>query len=137
MARFGKRSLDVLSELAPDLQTLFKVVIQYVDIKLICGYRNRIAQHAAFLSDNSKVDWPNSKHNVSPSLAVDWVPFPDSGKPDDYIYLAGFIMGIGQALFMEGKMFHRLRYGGDFNMNYRTTDDGWDFGHVELITKEK
>ena len=133
MPKFSARSLDVLAELHTDLQTLFRVVIQYVDIALVCGYRGREAQHKAFLAGKSKVDWPNSRHNKSPSNAVDWQLCPDSKKVEDYYFVAGIIKGIALALFAQKKMFHNIRTGSDFNSNNRVSDDGWDAGHTELV----
>jgi peptidoglycan L-alanyl-D-glutamate endopeptidase CwlK len=41
------------------------------DISVGCGYRNEADQNAAFDRGASKLRWPKSKHNKTPSQAVD------------------------------------------------------------------
>ena len=67
-----------------DLRRLFDDVIQRVDCAVICGHRSRSVQDRAFREGKSQVRWPNSRHNTSPSAAVDVVPWPlswDLGDP--------------------------------------------------------
>jgi hypothetical protein len=45
-------------------------------IVVICGHRGQQEQDAAFKSGASRVQFPNSKHNKQPSLAVDIAPAP-------------------------------------------------------------
>lgn len=68
---------DKLASAHPDLQRLFKEVGSKIDILIVCTYRNKKEQDAAFASGNSMVKWPNGKHNHYPSLAVDSVPLID------------------------------------------------------------
>lgn len=131
MPKFGKRSLVVLNELHSDLQLICTESIKIIGFALICGYRNKIDQTVAFTTGKSKTMWPHSKHNKLPSHAFDFIP--DKGTKDiDYVYVAGIIMGVAARLLAEGKIHSLLRYGGDFNRNQQVSDDGWDFGHIEL-----
>ncbi|MBK6881287.1 MAG: M15 family metallopeptidase [Elusimicrobia bacterium] len=76
MPKFGKRSKKELATAHPDLQRLFNAVIEKIDCAVICGHRGHADQDKAFAEGKSKLEWPNSKHNKVPALAVDVVPFP-------------------------------------------------------------
>ena len=71
---FGTASQTRLQELHPDLQLIMNETLDIMDISIAVGYRSKEAQEAAFNSGNSKVHFPNSKHNQQPSLAVDVYP---------------------------------------------------------------
>ena len=76
MPRFSLESLKKLSTCDNQLQTLFHEVIKDFDCTIICGHRNEADQNKAFADGKSKLKWPDSKHNTSPSKAVDVVPYP-------------------------------------------------------------
>ena len=76
MPQFSGRSLTKLKECHPLLQRLMTDAIQTVDFSVICGYRGKDEQELAYQSGHSKLRWPQSKHNSTPSLAVDVVPYP-------------------------------------------------------------
>lgn len=76
MATFSTKSLERLLTCHPDLQRLFREVVQHVDCSIICGYRSKEDQLLAFHTGKSQMTWPHSKHNQQPSLAVDVVPSP-------------------------------------------------------------
>ena len=75
MFRFGRKSQAVRSTLCPELQELVDFVIQVYDVSLIEGHRTQATQDRYFNTGASKVKWPNSKHNHTPSLAVDAWPY--------------------------------------------------------------
>ena len=132
MPIFGRRSLKVLSELSPDLQTVAKEAIKIVDFSLICGERGQLEQDAAFHSGKSKLKYPDSKHNKKPSDAFDFLPYPRSKKSADFIYIGGIIIGVARTLQAQGIIKSSLRYGGDWNNNDRTSDERFlDAGHIE------
>lgn len=135
MPSFSQASLDKLFDVHVDLRTLFLEVIKYVDCTIICGYRNKEAQDKAFADGNSKLRWPNGQHNKRPSMAVDVAPYPlpPWSKTVDFIYFGGYVMGIAQMLYEQGKISHKIRYGGDFSMNNRVSDEKFlDTVHFEL-----
>lgn len=74
-----------------------------------------------------------------PSLAVDAAPYDTLLKVDwkdinRFYYFAGHVMGIADILFAEGKITHKLRYGGDWNKNTQVKDENFkDLGHFEII----
>lgn len=76
MPVFGKRSLNNLAQAHPDLQRVMYDAIKYNDFTVICGYRDRAAQDAAYKAGTSKARFGQSPHNFKPSLAVDCVPYP-------------------------------------------------------------
>jgi peptidoglycan L-alanyl-D-glutamate endopeptidase CwlK len=130
MPKYSKRSLDVLSELAPDLQTIMRYAINYMDITLLCGYRGREAQEDAVATGKSMLHFPNSKHNVSPALAVDVAPYPIDWEATGRFWLtAGAILMLSDILLQEGKITHGIRWLGTSKLA--------DLPHFEIITKEK
>ena len=76
----------------------------------------------------TKVYWPNGRHNSNPSRAVDVVPYPiDWDDRERFHLFAGFVIGIAQSMGI------RLRWGGDWNMNFEVDDNNFDdFPHFEV-----
>lgn len=77
---WSKRSLDNLKECHPDLQRLAAAIDKRMDIEVIEGYRGEKEQNAAYAKGTSKLKFPKSKHNRSPSLAFDACPNPIQWK---------------------------------------------------------
>lgn len=74
------------------------------DIQVPCGYRGKAAQDAAVASGASKSPWPLSKHNRTPSDAVDVIPYPEKWSDVRkleilHAYIAGVAHGIGLDLY--------------------------------------
>ena len=108
------------------LQFLFNQVIKHQDCAIMCGFRDRVDQNAAFFEGKSKLKFPNSKHNHHPSFAVDVVPYPiDWKNKNRFIYFAGLVKGF--AIYQNID----IRWLGDANMD--SNPQGWDLGHYELI----
>ncbi len=76
MNKFGSTSQKRLAECHTDLQLLCNSVLQEMDITILCGHRDEAAQNEAFKTGKSKLQFPKSKHNLSPSQAVDVAPVP-------------------------------------------------------------
>ena len=89
MPKFGKTSRHNLNSADPQLQSLFDDIVLTYDCKVTCGYRGKEEQTKAFAERRSKVKFPNSKHNVFPSQAVDVVPFPIDWKDMERFYHFG------------------------------------------------
>lgn len=114
---------------------VLRLAVKYVDFSIVCGNRSEAQQNGAFDSGNSRVRWPNSKHNNMPSLAVDIAPYPKLFSESDptavaaeFSFVAGFIRGVAAIQGVE------LRWGGDWNGNLDTTDQTLqDWGHLELV----
>ena len=139
MPTFSKRSLDNLATCHPDLQTLFNEVIKTFDCIVTEGHRNKEAQDKAFASGNSKLRYPNGKHNKNPSWAVDAYPYEpkiavDWSDNERFHFFAGYVMGIAQKLKDEGKITHTIRWGGDWDKDTHIKDESFrDTGHFELV----
>lgn len=54
------------------------------DLTILCGHRDINAQEAAWMSGASKLHWPESAHNSTPSLAVDVAPIVDDAVSWDW-----------------------------------------------------
>ena len=102
MPQFGSTSRTRLETCHQDLQTIFNYVIKSFDCTIICGYRDKKAQNKAYDDGFSKVRFPNSKHNLSPSIAVDVIPWPIEWENTKRMkYFAGYVMGIAKVLGYE------------------------------------
>lgn len=135
MPTFSESSKKQLATCHSDLQTLMNEAIKYIDFTVLEGHRGQAAQEAAFKAGNTKLHFPNGKHNKLPSLAVDIAPFPVDWKDTErFVYFAGFIMGIAKMLLAQGKITHTVRWGGDWNNNTLVKDETFrDYGHFEVV----
>ena len=116
MPHFSKSSLKKLETCDPELQTLFNYVIKFFDCTVVCGERGREAQDQAFQNGFSTKQYPNSKHNSSPSEAVDVVPYPIEWENTDRMrYFIGFVKGIAQMLYDYGAMEKEITTGIDWD----------------------
>ena len=88
--RWSQASLSKLNTAHPLLVTLFSRVIRRSDLPndltILCGHRGKAEQDAAFKAGASKLKWPKSKHNATPSLAVDVAPLVDGAVTWDWAY---------------------------------------------------
>lgn len=76
MPKFGARSLAFLNECHPQLIKVANDAIKTYDFSIICGYRDRVNQEAAFKSGASKARFGQSPHNYRPAYAFDATPYP-------------------------------------------------------------
>lgn len=133
MSQFSSRSRKNLDSADPKLRQLFDEVIKAVDCSVLCGFRNEEDQGRAFDNGFSKVNWPNSKHNNYPSMAVDVVPFPlDWEDTRRFYFFAGYVKATADRLGIN------VRWGGDFNRDGNLHNDPFvDLPHWELIDDSK
>ena len=116
MPYFSKSSKNKLETCDPELQTLFNYVIKYFDCTIVCGIRGREEQEHAFQNGFSTVQYPNSKHNSSPSEAVDVVPYPIEWENIDRMrYFIGFVKGVARMLYDYGAMEKEITTGIDWD----------------------
>ena len=129
-SRASRARLDTCHGL---LVLLFDRVIKRADLphdlSVICGHRNKADQDAAVAAGRSKVRWPRGKHNRTPSLAVDVVPFVNGEqehrdaevfKRHAPVVKAEWAAMQGAGLIPDGV---KLVWGGDW---------GWDSPHWQL-----
>ncbi len=129
MPSYGARSRANLAEAHPALQAVFNAVIPHFDHAVIEGHRGQAEQDAAFHSGKSKLRFPQSKHNRTPSLAIDACPWPVDWNDHRRFYLfAGFVLATAAALGV------RLRWGGDWDGDLAWKDQSFhDLPHFELV----
>lgn len=128
MPSFGKRSKKNLSEAHPLLQELFNAVVKKYDCAVIEGYRGEEEQNKYYHAGQSKLKYPQSKHNKQPSLAVDVVPYPIDWKDYKRFYhFAGYVKGVADTLGID------IRYGTDWDGDNDFKDQTFhDLPHFEL-----
>ena len=142
MPNFSKRSLTLLEQCHPDLQRVMKEVIKYFDFTVLDS-TIRTEEEQKKLVKEGKSKTLNSKHlkRLVPeygkeySFAVDIAPYPINWDDrESFCYLAGFVLGVANYLFDQGEIGHKIKFGGDWNRNNRTSDEKFsDLPHFEII----
>lgn len=129
MYKFGKRSKECLSTCHEDLQKLFNEVIKYYDCSVICGHRNKEDQDRAYHEGHSGVQWPDSRHNRLPSMAVDVIPWPVDWKDEKRFYMfVGIVRGIAAIMGIK------ILVGADWDGDMEVKDQNFhDLPHFELV----
>ena len=129
MPKFGTRSRTNLESCHEDLQKLFNEVIKHYDCTVICGHRGQAEQDQAYHDGRSKLRFPESKHNKTPSLAADVVPYPIDWNDIERFYMfVGIVRGI--AAMMEIP----IRCGADWDGDMEVKDQNFhDLPHFELL----
>lgn len=129
MYQLSARSKQNVGQLDDKLQLIVNEAIQIIDFAVTCGHRNKHDQTEAFKKGLSKLQFPNSKHNSLPSMAMDVAPYPiDYNDTKRFYYLAGILMGIA------AKHKIKLRWGGDWDMDNNFKNNTFqDLPHFELV----
>jgi len=129
-AAFGKRSLERLETCHEDLQEIAHELIKYMDVTVLCGHRGEREQNSAFNSGHSRLMFPRSKHNKTPSRAVDLAPYQGNVPGGvDWKDIGRFkkMVELVEMIAKEKKI--KIRLGRDFSFK--------DWPHVELHDKHK
>lgn len=126
---FSEASFAKLKTCHPDLIRLFERVLQVHDCTIVCGHRNQQDQDEAVRTGKSKTPWPTSKHNTTPSRAVDVVPCPvDWNDMKRFYYFAGVVKGVAASMGI------RIRSGLDWDGDNDFKDQTFtDAPHFELL----
>jgi len=133
MRSWGNKSHKVYHTLDPRLQAWCNRMLHEVtDISLLYGYRDRELQQTMFEAGNSKLRYPDSKHNHKPSLAVDLQPYPRPLHDNKLWGALGYLAGRGEKIAAELGI--TLRWGGDWDRDGDLTDQDFDdLFHWELV----
>lgn len=133
MPKLGKRSKTNLSQAHPLLQELFEEVIKHYDCSIIQGHRDQETQDKYYHAGQSKLKYPQSKHNKQPSLAVDAVPYPIDWKDyKRFYYFGGLVIGIAKTMGID------IRWGGDWDSDNEFKDQTFhDTPHFELRSTDR
>lgn len=75
VASLGVTSLYRLDTCHIDLQRIAYELIKEFDFTVCCGHRNQADQEKAFSEGKSRAHFPDSKHNLTPSRAMDILPY--------------------------------------------------------------
>ncbi|MBI9092285.1 MAG: hypothetical protein JEZ12_23980 [Desulfobacterium sp.] len=132
MPLFSDASNRKLDTCHPDLQRLFRAVVQDDDCTILEGHRGRAKQNRMVREGKSKVEWPDGKHNPMPSEAADVAPyikgFGPSMDPRQCSYFAAKVKAKAEERGIP------IRWGGDWDGDGDLTDQTFnDLLHYELI----
>lgn len=144
MPRFSTTSLERLYTCDHRLQLVFLEVIKYFDCTILEGHRGKERQDLLYYQGKTKVKFPNSKHNLKPSKAVDVIPYPirwPNPKPQTdsdwkkreqdiirFYAFGGFVLGVASQMGIK------LRWGGDWDGDWDFKDQNFDdLVHFELV----
>ncbi len=133
MRKWSNKSLRIRETLDPRLQGMVDELLLYMDVSLVSGHRGQPEQDALYYAtpQRSKVQYPDSKHNTYPSLAVDMQPYPYPTTAVELWAALGYMAGL--CWLIAQKHGFRIRWGGDWNRNGSVTDNGFDdLFHVEI-----
>lgn len=121
MYKYSVKSLDKLQTCHIDLQRLFLEAIQHRDITILDGHRDAKAQNKAYAEGKSNAQFPESKHNSLPSMAVDAAFCPINwDDKNEWMEFGGFIQGLAAGMGIS------IKWGGNFRWKF-------DGPHFELI----
>jgi len=124
MPRFSIKSNSILATCERDIQTVMHEVIKIVDITAFSGHRTPEEQAKLYAQGRTTkgniITYRDgtdkkSKHNYSPSKAVDIIPYPSGWKDKErFHYVAGVVMTVADRLFKEGKIEKQIEWGGNW-----------------------
>jgi len=128
MNKWSNTSKERLEQCDERLQALAEAVLQIHDCSVLTGHRSENAQNQAYVEGYSTIQWPYSKHNKLPSLAIDLAPFPINWKNTKrFYYFAGIVMGVAKQMNLP------IRWGGDWDMDNDLDDSNFlDLVHFEI-----
>lgn len=154
MPSFSNKSKERLEQCHTHLQLVANEAIKYTDFTVVTGHRNKDEQDDLYDRGFSKLKYPNSKHNPTPSLAIDIAPYYSDygalfGGPEQVkriIQITGKskkevenfvqkayarLVGIFEGIALSNNI--SLRVGLDWNGDFDTLDQTFhDLGHLEL-----
>lgn len=116
----GQKSRERLNTCDPRLIEVIREASEQFELTVLCGHRGEAEQNEAFKKGNSKVQFPNSKHNRTPSLAVDVAPYPI-----DWNNIGRFLKMVEVIKKVAENKGIKLRFGAEFETLR-------DFPHIEL-----
>jgi len=132
---FGLASYRRLNTIHPALKVLCIAILERMDVSIVCGYRGEEEQNEAYKNGKSGLQFPQSKHNHSPSSAVDIAPYI-SGK--------GIRWNASEVAFMQGRIQEiadylsiPIRWGADWDGDGDIVEHKLkDYVHIEINIEE-
>lgn len=133
MASYSAISKGRLATCHPVIQEWCNRLILVFDHTVVCGYRTEEEQEEAFRNGKSKVHYPDSYHNLSPSHAVDLAPWDPIRKVIDWDHPERFILLAGMGLQLAREMDLPIVWGGDWDSDTFMRDHTFkDFPHFQI-----
>jgi len=135
---YGKTSLKRLSTCSNAVQCVMVRVSDYLNVSILCGHRGEDQQKRAFEKGFSKVNWPDSDHNILPSDAVDAGIFRPDLKNVDYDdpMAFGFLAGVIHVCAELENCVAIWGHDWDHDFNFKEHDFK-DKPHWLILTKEE
>ena len=136
MPRFNKRSLSRLTTCDERLIRLFGEVVKRFDCSVTAGHRDERTQNKLYAQGRTEpgpvvtnAPWPRSKHNTSPSIAIDVVPCPlDWNDLERFYFFNGYVLATAHQLGIP------IRLGADWDGDTDLHDQRLnDLPHFELL----
>ena len=134
MPRFGNRSRINLSQAKAELQDVMNAAIKRTDFSVIEGHRGKKKQNQYYDEGKSTVRFPDSKHNLMPSWAVDVVPWDQEKRKALHGNNPYELMQIGRMVQIIMEEAERLGVDIECGANWRNFPDG---AHVQLRTERE
>lgn len=127
MHPFSEHSKEQLATVDPRLAAVVARAAERWNITVIEGHRSSRRQQQLFMAGKTKVR--HSKHNETPSLAVDIAPYPiDWNDRSRFQRMAEYVLGIANVMGVP------LRWGGDWDSDTDLTDQSFnDLVHFEIV----
>lgn len=136
MNKFSKRSKNRLHECDPRIQYIMYEVIKYIDCTILTGHRDEYEQTIRYYNNQSRVKYPNSKHNSKPSMAIDVAPYPipQAWGEDDWRDKVKFYELKAIIMLIAAQKGIELRWGGDWDSDGDYKDQSFnDLVHFEVV----
>jgi peptidoglycan L-alanyl-D-glutamate endopeptidase CwlK len=137
MNKWSEKSRIQRETIHPELKLLADVMLQIHDCSLLQGFRGEEEQNNAYYMNNSKLKWPESKHNKTPSLAMDLAPYIKGQSywdREQVLFFAGMVVAVADVLYEQGNMKYRIRWGGDWDSDNNFKEHSFFDGiHFELV----
>jgi len=127
--RYSEASQSEIDSCDKRLQRIFTEALQIMDHSALKGYRGQEEQNTLFDEGKSKLRFPNSQHNTTPSKAIDVMPYPIDWEDADRCFVfAGIVFAIAHSHGVK------LRWGRDWDMDGDFKDNFFnDFAHWEIV----
>ncbi len=136
MAAFTDTSAERLGSCRPELQNLFYLIVERYNCTILQGHRDEATQNEYFDDGKSEVQWPDSKHNVFPSMAVDVAPWPipPNWGAEHWKDMVKFYEFAAIVRYEAIRMGLDIRWGGDWDGDGDYRDQKFDdLVHFELV----
>ena len=149
MYNFSRSSAENLDKADSKLQIVLIKAIKYVDFSIVYTFRTPQEQFELYKKGREERDGhyiivkPNdvvtqldgitkkSKHNMYPSQAFDFMPYPLSNNSKIQIEQYCYIAGIMKAIALENNI--KIRWGRDWNNDNNFDNEKFlDYAHFEL-----